>query len=82
MRIQFLWLSDIFSIVNGWRHDVYYIVVEESYIHLNQMVVIGLFVWYLLNDLLIDKNYLVLKKNEVRSKDGLVQGTVLPEKFC
>ena len=46
------------------------------------MVAIGLFVWYLLNDLLIDKNYLVLKKNEVRSKDGLVQGTVLPEKFC
>ena len=56
--------------------------VEESYIHLNQMVVIGLFVWYLLNDLLIDKNYLVLKKNEVWSKDGLVQGTVLREKFC
>lgn len=55
-------MSDIFSIVNGWRHDVYYIVVEESYIHLNQMVVIVLFVWYLLNDLLIDKNYLVLKK--------------------
>lgn len=46
------------------------------------MVVIGLFVWYLLNDLLIDKNYLVLKKNEVWSKDGLVQGTVLREKFC
>lgn len=77
-----MWLSDIFSIVNGWTHDVYYILVEESYIHLNQMVVIGLFVWYLLNDLLIDKNYLVLKKNEVWSKDGLVQGTVLREKFC